>query len=62
MSELLTTAQLAKRLQVSRDTVREWARDGRIPEIRISEKTRRFDLDEVMRSLRGERAEVARVG
>ncbi len=42
MAELLTTAQLAKRLQVSPGTIRDWARDGRIPQIRLSQKSRRF--------------------
>ena len=36
MTELLTAAQLAERLKVRPSTVREWAKTGRIPEIRIS--------------------------
>jgi excisionase family DNA binding protein len=41
--QYLTAEQLALRLQVSADTVRAWAKDGRIPEIRLSAKVRRFD-------------------
>lgn len=52
MGEILTAAQLADRLHVTADTVRSWARSGRIPEIRISAKVRRFDAEEVMASLR----------
>ena len=51
MAELLTTAQLAKRLQVSPGTIRDWARDGRIPQIRLSQKSRRFLLDDVLAAL-----------
>ncbi|MFH1921739.1 MAG: helix-turn-helix domain-containing protein, partial [Planctomycetota bacterium] len=34
------------------DTVRRWARDGVIPAIRISSRAIRFDVSEVMRTLR----------
>ena len=52
MGELLTTSQLAERLQVSKDTIREWARNGVIPEIRISAKVRRFSLDDIVKAFR----------
>jgi excisionase family DNA binding protein len=52
MTELLTAAQLAERLKVRPSTVREWAKTGRIPEIRISAKVRRFDAVEVDAALR----------
>lgn len=52
MTELLTAAQLAERLKVRPSTVREWAKTGRIPEIRISAKVRRFDPVEVDAVLR----------
>ena len=51
MAELLTTAQLAKRLQVSPGTIRDWAHDGRIPQIRLSQKSRRFVLGDVLAAL-----------
>ena len=52
MTELLTTAQLAEWLKVRPSTVREWAKTGRIPEIQISAKVRRFDPAEVESALR----------
>ncbi|MBI1314102.1 helix-turn-helix domain-containing protein [bacterium] len=51
-TELLTPAQLAERLQVRRSTVIHWARTGRIPEVRITSKVRRFDFGEVVAALR----------
>ncbi len=58
MTELLTAAQLAARLKIRPSTVREWAKTGRIPEIRLSAKVRRFDSAEVEAALR--RQEVSR--
>ena len=52
MTELLAAAQLAERLKVRPSTVREWAKTGRIPEIRISAKVRRFHPAEVEAVLR----------
>jgi excisionase family DNA binding protein len=52
MGDLLTTSQLAERLQVSKDTILGWARSGVIPEIRISAKVRRFSLDDVVKAIR----------
>lgn len=52
MAELLTASQLADRLQVSAETIRDWAKAGRIPEIRISHKVRRFDPVDVEQCLR----------
>jgi excisionase family DNA binding protein len=51
---LLTPAELAERLHVSPDTLRRWARRGRIPVIRASTKVLRFDLDAVLAALRME--------
>ena len=56
MNDYLTAAQLAERLQVSADTVRGWAKSGRIPEIRISPKVRRFDPVAVAQALNQHRA------
>ena len=55
--ELLTPDDVAGRLKVSRSTVQEWARTGKIPEIKISPKIRRFDFDAVVTALKGEEAE-----
>jgi excisionase family DNA binding protein len=52
MDDILTTEGLARRLQVRRETVRRWARDGRIPVLRVSEKVVRYDYGEVIEALR----------
>lgn len=49
---LLTIGQLAKRLNVHRDSIRRWVRAGVIPCIRITNRTVRFDFDEVTRAIR----------
>lgn len=64
MDQLMTGGDLAKRLRVSADTVRRWAREGRIPEVRVSRKVRRFREADVLAALEmaGARPEgVARV-
>jgi excisionase family DNA binding protein len=48
---LLTTAELAKRLKVTPDTVREWTRRGSIPGIRLSAKVIRYDLRQVLAAI-----------
>jgi excisionase family DNA binding protein len=57
MSELLTATQVARHFQVQPETIREWARSGLIPQIRINGKVRRFSLNDVEQALRqrGER-------
>jgi len=50
MQEWLTAEELARRLKVGPETVRTWAREKRIPAIRISPKVLRFDLEAVARS------------
>ncbi len=47
-TELLTARELGKRLRVSPDTVRAWARRGCIPTLRLSPKAIRFDANAVM--------------
>jgi excisionase family DNA binding protein len=54
-SVLLTADELAERLAVSPATVIAWARAGKIPEVRLSGRTRRFDFDEVMAATRKNR-------
>ncbi|HED52826.1 MAG TPA: DNA-binding protein [Phycisphaerales bacterium] len=51
-SQLITTRDLARRLGVSSNTIRKWVRQGRIPCIRVGQKTLRFDAVAVMDSLR----------
>jgi excisionase family DNA binding protein len=50
--EILTKAEVAERLAVCPETVAKWAREKRIPEIRISPKVRRFDFEEVIAALK----------
>ncbi len=47
-TELLTADELAERLRVRPATIRLWAREGRIPRIRISGKVIRFDVSAVI--------------
>lgn len=47
-NELLTADELAERLRVRPATIRLWAREGRIPRIRISGKVIRFDVSAVI--------------
>lgn len=47
MAEFLTAAELARRFKVSPETIRKWARQARIPVIRISPKVLRFDIQAV---------------
>lgn len=50
-TELLTARKLAKRLRVSPETVRAWARRGRIPTLHLSRKSIRFDAFAVLAAL-----------
>jgi excisionase family DNA binding protein len=54
VSELLTVDQLAERLHVRPRTVREWARRGRIPSVRLSAKVVRYEWAAVLAVLRGD--------
>lgn len=49
--ELLTARELAKRLRVSPETVRAWARRGAIPALRLSPKVIRYDAQAVLAAL-----------
>ncbi len=50
--ELLTAEELGKRLRLTTETVRRWAREGMIPAIRISPRVVRFDPVDVEVALR----------
>lgn len=54
-SELLTAAELARKLQVNVRTVQEWYRAGRIPAIKLSPKVIRYCLLDVVRAVDDER-------
>jgi DNA-binding transcriptional MerR regulator len=47
-ADLLTADELAGRLQVRPSTIRQWARRGLIPTVRISPKVVRYDLASVV--------------
>ena len=51
MSPLATPNQLARKLNISRVTVRRLVRRGKLPHVRVGGQVR-FDLDEVMESLK----------
>ena len=50
-SDLLTAAELAKRLSVKPETILRWHRSGRIPGRRLSHKVLRFCLADVVSAL-----------
>ena len=56
MSDMVTAEELAKRLSLSAETIRLWAREGIIPAIKITGKVIRYDPADVDRALR-ERSE-----
>ena len=47
----LTAEELAAHLRVRPDTILRWAREGRIPVIRLTNKVHRYDLRAVRRAL-----------
>jgi excisionase family DNA binding protein len=50
--KLLRTRELARRLAVGQDKVRDMAREGLIPSVRVGANGLRFDWDEVIAALR----------
>ena len=52
-NDFLTAKQLAKRLNLSPETIKKWAIRGKIPHIRISPKVLRFDWQKVKETLQG---------
>lgn len=51
-NELLTTRQLAKRLRVTIHTIRRWAREGKLPHLRIGPKVIRFSWLEIQNAVK----------
>ena len=49
--KILSTKEIAWELQVQPATIRRWVREGRIPEIRISLKVRRYNLEDILSAL-----------
>jgi excisionase family DNA binding protein len=56
VTPLVTTRELAAVLGVTTDTIRGWARSGRIPCLRVGQKTLRFDREAVLAAIRDGRA------
>ena len=52
----LTGEELGKILRLKPATVSEWAREGRIPSVRLSPKIIRYRLDDVMSALASRQA------
>ncbi len=55
-SDLFTADELAGRLQVQPSTIRRWAREGRIPTVRLSPKVVRYNLGAVVQAMSGGQA------
>jgi excisionase family DNA binding protein len=53
-TELLTVNQLAERLRIRPRTVQQWARQGRLPSVRLSPKVVRYDWVAVLAALRNQ--------
>lgn len=51
LTELMTADEVAERLQVCPVTVRQWARRGWIPTVRLSPKVVRYDLEAVVKAM-----------
>ncbi len=49
--DVMTGRELAERLRVSPDTIRHWARIGRIPVLKYSPRVQRFDFRSVLAAL-----------
>lgn len=54
-NEILTANELAAKLKLKPETIRVWAREGRIPSIRPTPKILRFDLQKVLQAISTER-------
>lgn len=52
MNDLLSVKQVAARLKLRDDTIRAWARQGRLPSIKLGARVVRFDPKEVDRFVR----------
>ena len=56
---LIGPSEMSRRLDVKAGTVRKWAREGKIPSVRISSKVVRFDASDVMETIRNNDAKQA---
>lgn len=61
-SELLTAEELAAHLRMKSQTIRLWARSGKIPSCTLSRKAIRFVLSDVLAALKSQTAKGASNG
>jgi excisionase family DNA binding protein len=54
-NELVRVGEVARLLGVTPWTIRAWVKAGRLPVLRLSKRTLRFDAAEVMRAVRKSR-------
>lgn len=52
-TELITAEELSEHLRVRPATIRLWAREGRIPRVKISGKVIRYNISDVLNELQG---------
>ncbi len=52
MAQHLTASEVAAALKLTRPTIYRWAREGKIPSLKLSARARRFDLERVQEALR----------
>jgi len=53
--KIVTAGELAEQLSLTPKPIRDWARQGKIPSLRISPKVIRFNPDEVLLALENNR-------
>ncbi len=53
-----TCRELARALQVCTNTVRKWTRSGHIPCVRLTRRTVRYNMRDVLEALKARPAEV----
>ena len=59
MRRYATTGELAARYRVTVETIRAWARQGKIPSVRVGRRPLLFDLDEVDRCIRDRKSDLS---
>jgi excisionase family DNA binding protein len=52
-ANLVDVEVIARRLNISEDSVYRYARDGRIPSVRVGSRLVRFDAEAVLQALAG---------
>ena len=62
LENMTSAKKIALRLGVTPATVMRWAKEGRIPSHRLTKKTLRFQLSEVLEALKASAAETSSPG